>query len=327
MAPLAALVLLLVRAAAGCGGDETADPPALAADDAASQPRDDASDPITEPEGGTTVDVGQPTFCTGIVFYSSFDQAAIAEIGAGPTRPDGGISFADGRYAEAVSLVAGDAGAMAVFYDREDAGPDAAPTTPIIYPEQEGTLAYWYRRTAPITSTFACHVRPFGASNSALGIVIAKQGSQFGLWTNLGGQPVLTFSEEQLAPFMRGTDFDHIAMAWRTGDADAGKASLARLAINGGLGEIVADGGYDAEAVVAADASPDDAGNPRFPYRAESTTPFPGGSLRTLRIGGVASTAPQGSFDDLAIWNRVLSFEEIAELYESGSDLRSVCGL
>ncbi len=96
------------------------------------------------------------------------------------------------------------------------------------------------------------------------------------------------------------------------------------------LGEVFGDSGVDAAAYLAQTA--DDAGNLLVPFRAEKAPPtfalapnYP--PLATLRLGGVLATAPLGEMDDFAVWHRVLSFEEIAELDKRNESIGVACKL
>ena len=69
-----------------------------------------------------------------------------------------------------------------------------------------------------------------------------------------------------------------------------------------------------------------------MPFRAEKAPPtfalapnYP--PLATLRLGGVLATAPLGEMDDFAVWDRVLSFEEIADLYKRNESIGAACKL
>jgi hypothetical protein len=42
---------------------------------------------------------------------------------------------------------------------------------------------------------------------------------------------------------------------------------------------------------------------------------------------GAGSNVPDGTLDDLAVWNRVLSFDEAAAIYSAGKAIGDVCGL
>lgn len=272
-----------------------------------------------------------PSFCRGIVLRVSFDRGIVPDEGGGRVRPDTGVRLAEGKFERGVELTnTTDGGAPAVFFDRASAdagdgggdGGDAGPP-PVVYPEREGSVAYWYRRTAPSArSVLESHVRPLGRGRP--GLVMARENDDFGLFTDLSGPPVLVLSVTELAPYLRAGGFDHVAYAWRASDADAGVRSLARLAVNGGLGAVLADAGADAAA--PSDAGPSDAGELRLPYRAETARPHGvAGLLDTLRLGGVPGTAPQGVFDDFVVWDRALSFDEMAAVFRAGVDVGTAC--
>lgn len=324
--------VVALRAGAACS-DPAEDPPPLRMEGG---PGIDPVGSDSDAQDGAKVDAGPPTYCAGIVTYVSFDEGGRAEVGGGVARiegPDAAVPLASGRFGNAAALRgAVDGGGIAsIFFDRRDAGDggdggaDEAGSA-MIYPEAEGTLAFWYRQT-DLSTNFRSFIRPYGLGSSRAGLTVASENGQFGLWGDLGGQALLTFAEADIAPFLRGSDFDHYAYAWKRANPDAGQPPFASLILNGGLGEVFADGGFDAAAY--ADAAPDDAGNLFVPYRARTTRTWPVslGQLVTLRVGGVVGTAPQGSFDELAIWNRVLSLEELAELYKSTLSLRDACHL
>lgn len=319
-----ALVLFcasLLGAAAGlaaCGDDAPDDAPTADGRDAAPSPVDDAARPSLDAQPPPPS--APPTFCDGIIFHASFDEGVEADLGGGVTRDAGGVSLVPGRFGSGLSLVDTARQGALVFYDRGDGG------VPPIYAETEGTLAYWYKRTAEGTGQRS-HVRPLGGGTAAAGLVVASVGGTFGLWTDLGGDRVLAFSEADLSPFVRGADFDHFAFGWKRGDVDAGASPLARMVVNGGAGDPIGDASVDAAQF--ADATPDDAGNLRVPYRAQTSAPWEDrlSPFSTLRLGGVTSTSAQGVFDDLTLWNRVLTFEEVGALYRGGASVRALCKL
>jgi hypothetical protein len=134
----------------------------------------------------------------------------------------------------------------------------------------------------------------------------------------------MVLDDRTLAPFLRASDFNHYVVGWKAA-VDAGSSALAVVAVNGGLGMVLGDAGADA----SVDASVDDAGNVTAPYYRRGTVapwpnyPPPG----TLRLGGAPATYPRGAMDDFALWNRVLSAAEIAELYESPTSIKLRCQL
>jgi len=195
-----------------------------------------------------------------------------------------------------------------------------------VYSQAQGTIAFWFRRVVAQSNPNVAYVRP--ATNvpvtRSAGLNLARTANAFGLFEELGGQPVLVFNAAVVRQFLRDVEFDHYAHAWRKG-TDAGQDFLAMLALNGGSGEIFGDAGLDAARF---DAQPDDAGNVRAPYRGVSTVPWgPYAPLVAVRIGGTFATAPDGDMDDFAIWSRVLSFDEIAELYGRNEPIGVTCSI
>jgi hypothetical protein len=326
------LVTALASRAVACGGG-----------DGAAMPGD--SDAAAE-EGGTTGETGAgdapalpdqdaagvdatppppPTYCNGIVLYASFDQGIAPDLGDAGTRSFGSVGSTTGHFGGALSLVVDGGGAggtdgAVVFYDRDEAG------TATVYPQAEGTLAFWFRKVAP-TSAASVLYRPL--ANPVLltpgGLVLSDFNARFGLYADLGGAPVLVFDDAVIQPFLRSGDYNHFATSWREAN-DGGQGALARMVLNGGDGEVFADGGGDAASY--GDGAPDDAGNVRVPYRGQTTALWPRyAPLGTLRLGGTSLTTPQGVMDDLVIWNRVLGVDEISALYRSQAAVSVTCKL
>ena len=114
-----------------------------------------------------------------------------------------------------------------------------------------------------------------------------------------------TFDVANAAPFLRTNDYNHYFASWRQGTAPT-----AFIALNGGLGAVL---GTPTDAVYP-DAGTN--GELRVPYRGFTSLPWiPGAEPTGLRLGGPGNNAPEGFYDDLVIWNRVVSFEELAALY------------
>jgi hypothetical protein len=273
-------------------------------------------------DGGTSADSSPPpppSFCNGVVFYASFDNGAAPEFGGGLTRAVGRVDASTGQFGGGLSLIADNGpDGSAVFFDRVDGGA-------VIYPQAEGSIAFWFRPSGP-RPAYQSMVRPLSRINPATagGLILAQTNGQFGLWRDLGSGPVLIFPVSEVEPFLRGAGFDHYAEAWRA-RTDAG-GSFAVLAINGGTGEVFGDASVDAAGDLA--ETPDDAGNLMVPFRAQTTKAWPNyPPLASLRLGGARTTAPQGDFDDFAVWDRVLSFAEIEEIYRRGESIGVACKL
>jgi hypothetical protein len=306
----------------GCGGDNQ--PSATSGADGGSGDLEGGGGPSDEAGGDDApapdVPTAPPSYCTGLVFYASFDNALAADYGGGPTTVAGGASRAQGRFGDGVSL-ASDAGGLdggaAVYFQRDDAG------TAVIYPQSEGSIAFWFRVTGT-PGLNAVFYRPLAASLlTTAGLVLGDIGGFVGLFRDVGTGPVLYFPASRVAPYLRDGDYNHYFAAWHARD-DAGAGARAYMVLNGGLGEVLRDASVDAAEY--ADASPDDAGNLGIPYRAQSSSPWgPYPTLAALRVGGTTATVPQGTMDDVAVWNRVLSYDEVANLYRSQRPVGAVC--
>lgn len=327
---VAAAAVALLRVVAACSDDESAGPPPLLDDAGADGPNGSSTSPSRD--GGGSPDAAPlPSFCDGIVFYASYDEGIEAEQGGGYARPgrgvipvaDAGIALDAGRFGGGAVLEPSGS-ASSILYD-QDAGDAAPPASAFAYPLRVGSVAFWFKRTAPPPSSYLSFIRPY-SSGGPSGAVISVSKGQLGIWRDLSNGPILIVRETSMRPFIRGADFDHYAFAWRSVGADAG-TPIARLAINGGTGEVLFDAGADASSTP--DASPDDAGNISTPYRAQRVGPFVMNelSLTRMRVGGTAATTPGGVIDDLVAWDRLLDFDEMEALYESSKagSIRSVC--
>lgn len=310
------------------GGDETeAGLGEAGAGDDGSNSVQPGNDSGSNPPGPDAAPPPPPSYCSGITFYASFDNGTAADLGAAAARATGSAGSSPGHFGEALSVVV-DAGAdgAAVFYDQADSGKDGGDD---IYSVKEGTIAYWFRRDGARLGPVSAYVRPLVSATilTAAGPAIEDQSNMFGLARDLGSTPILFLSRGPMAPYLHAADFDHFAAGWRQG-IDGGDG-LALVAINGGLGEVLADAGPDSSGLGPFDASPDDAGNVSLPYLVErvvALAPF-AGPFGTLRLGGTSVTSPDGLFDDFAVWNRVLSLDEIGELYRRQESIRDACKL
>lgn len=271
-----------------------------------------------------------PSFCDGLVLVASFDVTPAPELGAVDVVSHGASKLvADGRFGNALELAAdaGDDEAGAAVYFANRAG--GAP----VFPDAEGTLAMWVRRYDQVLPIQGARVyyRPVGALPPAAltpsGPTLAEYDTKFGL---LDARPdrtrdLLTFSLPEARRYLRPNAPNHFVTAWRRGDASG---PTAYLVINGGTGERFDDAGPDATDPYA-DASPNEAGALLVPYRGYTSAPWDyDASTSALRLSGpqVSSTL-QGIVDDVAVWNRVLSLEEMEATYRSGRAIGEVCPL
>ena len=268
-----------------------------------------------------------PSYCAGLVLYASFDAQLRADLGGGEPLALGSARLtATARFGGGLDLVADASdpdGSAALYFVRPDGG--AA-----VFPDDEGTLSMWVRGS--ITDGTPVFYRSVGSLPPdplvAAGLTLVSTGGQFGLVHTPPSSAVRnihTFPVSAFRPYLRQGEFNHFATAWRRGDA-SGPTAL--LAINGGLGEILTDAGPDASDAYR-DAAPTDAGSLRVPYRGYSSAKWDyDASSRALRLGApVQDNVPQGTIDDVAVWSRVLSFDEIAATYTSGISIREACRL
>lgn len=320
LAYLGLACLAVIGAIAACDVD----------DDAGSPPTDAASNrPDARDSAAPAVDahVVLPSFCNGIVLYASFDTGAAPQLGAGEPRLLGTArQLPTGRFGGGLGLVGevSDDDGAALYFVRPDGGEP-------VFPENEGTLAMWIRGN--ITEGQPVYYRPVGSlppeTLVSAGLSLVTTGGRFGLASSRPGLPlelVHAFPVATVRPYLREDDFNHVATSWRRGDA---AGPTAYLTINGGQGQsFVKDAGADA-ADPYADAGPNDAGTLAVPYRGYSSTKWDyEGSAVALRLGAPnLLNAPDATIDDTAVWDRVLSFDEVAAVYKAGVSIREACHL
>lgn len=316
------LATLVGRFAVACSGN--GDAPAMPVADGPN-PEEDGSANLD----GSAADVAPllPSFCNGIVLYASFDSTLTPELGT--TQPVvGGFARLTpaGHFGGGLEL-RDDAGLLdggaALYLVRVDGGPP-------VFPESQGTLSIWYSGipTAAMPVLYRPVVALPPAPLETAGLALAGFPPFFGLVHQPpgGGQTnILAFQKTSVRPYLDDVDFNHFVTAWRRGDA--GGAPTAMMALNGGLGKIF-DAGPDAPDY--SDASPTEAGALLVPYRGYASTTWDydaSVSPIALRIGGTSVNAPQGIADDLAVWDRVLSFDEMAAMYDAKQPIAAVCHL
>lgn len=211
-----------------------------------------------------------------------------------------------------------------LFYMRPDGGQ-------AVFPDDEGTISLWYRGPVLASNLTSVFYRPIASdpnAPTAIGtglMLLQRSDGTFGLVTMPPGgltQDILMFPKSRVRPFLRDGEYNQFVAGWRKGVSNV---PTALLALNGGLGKLY-DAGPDAETY--ADAAPNDAGDLLVPFRGYATKKWiSDASTESLRFGAAAANAPQGVIDDVAVWNRVLSFEEIAAVYEVNAPLWQVCKL
>ena len=303
-------------------GDRT-----LGSIDASAGPGDgSATDGAVVPDDGSSapdapVVVTPPSFCDGILFYASFDAKLTGDRGGESTLSLGGVTrTAEGKFGGALSLVR-DAGSPATgaahYFLASDAGNP--------WPEDIGSISLWYR-AVPGASPNPVLYRPVAtlppAPLQTAGLVFFLDINNRGGLHEGAADPVLTFALAETAPYLRPGDYNHWFAGWRKPDGGAGGDPTAYIAVNGGLGVDYADSGASYP-----DAA-DDAGELAVPYRGFTRRPWTSqGPAVGIRFGGSGGNSPDGTIDDVAIWSRVLSFDEVAAVYQAGQALGDVCEL
>lgn len=334
--PLVALLAVVGRAVIACGDDSSGStnglPPAEAG--GGGEPVGPGTD---ETDGAPK---GPPTYCAGIVFLASFDASFTSERGVTTALSRGNAGLVPtGKFGGSVALTnpdGGDGGGAAVYYRSEDGGAFPWPAS--------GTISYWYRGSAlhQQPSAGPVFVRALGSNaDEAIvpgGLVVTRMGAQgFGVFesTQSTTRQAVTVPAADIWPFVKESEFNHFAVGWRevTGNDPDAPRSWARLAVNGGIGEVMtppptpADAGSVApDGGAAGDAGGEDGGT-FSPYRVERPYEWSATPKATFRVGGTALSAPQGEIDDVVMWDRMLSFDEIAEVYRAGASVAAVCGL
>jgi len=326
LAAATVVAVATLRAFAACGGNDGAS--VAGEDDAASLPERNIDDPDATGGGGDTDGtISQPpAFCDGIVFYASLDKSYAPERGNTPGTPFGGAALVpSGKFAGSASLPldgsAGD-GSAVYWYTPPDGG---VPW----FLNEKGTVSLWYRGPAlddnvgsPVFWRVTDSIPPQPVVGGGVAFVLFA--GQFGIFDtppNAGQVALLTFPRTSVLPYVQPGAFNHFVTGWMRGD---GGGPSALLAINGGKGTTYGDAGPDPYA----DASPNDAGDLLVPYRAYRSRRWDSdASALAFRIGGTTSSAPDGETDDVAVWNRVLSFDEVSAVYSANAPIGDVCKL
>lgn len=250
----------------------------------------------TDASRDTSVETSaRPSFCNGLVLYARFDGSLVTAQGLDPDQPPA-TSFDAGKYGGA-ALLSGANGAL--YYRQGDGG--------FRYPRPgEGTIAMWLRplwtwpsstdrilwkalpdRTTGLAPTVTPHLR--SDVNDAF----------FGS-TNTGpdgGTVSAGATFDELVPYWRDKEWNHLAETWSQ------SAPTLTFTLNGASGD------------------------PSVTHR-ETSAPWLAGTstFAFLRVASnIAST--DAFYDDLALWERALSLEEIRALYAANAPLGDVCGL
>ena len=133
-----------------------------------------------------------------------------------------------------------------------------------------------------------------------------------------------------LSSFAMKTLFVPATVSGEPGTKNVGATAAtptAVMMINGGTGKIYGDAAADAPSY--ADAQPNEAGDLLVPYRASRARGWDMSDASPLafRLGGTGSSAAEGEIDDVAVWNRLLSFSEMEALYAAKTSIGETCKL
>jgi hypothetical protein len=280
------------------------------------------------PDGSTNPDGGPgtpPAFCAGIVFYASLDSFDADKSGGTYPIVQGGVKAeANGKFGPSVVLRndALDAGAS-LYYARPDSGA-------FVFPKTQGSVSLWYKPdqlnpptgTSPVVYRWVGSLPP--APLEATDLLLVALSNRFGIVNSTGGTTdMLTFTYPAIRPYLKRDAFNHYVTAWRT----PGAGPTAYMALNGGTGERFDDAGGAADPYT--DAAVNDAGDLLVPYRGYTSKSWTPSAIQAaaFRLGGTGTSAAEGNIDDIAIWDRVLSFDEMAAIYKAGAAIGAVCKL
>jgi hypothetical protein len=239
-----------------------------------------------------TSDSGLPTFCSGITFYAPFDGALASKAGESPESPPT-LPFADaGKFGQAVDLTGG-VSFSTLYYP-------AAFNTTVIYSAARGTFALWIKPTwsQPCSSDHALIKPKVDRMNLAVGggpqITCGPGTGTLGAVVNEGdggtvqaGLPLATVST-----VWNAADWNHLVATW-----DQALPQLTFDLNGGGVGA-----------------------------HAENTNKWVPGepTVNYVRLGST-STLPQALYDEVVIWDRVLSPTEITAVHALTVALGTAC--
>ena len=286
------------------GGDGGKDGSSTKRDASKSDPKDSGD---TEPD---------TDFCDGIILYASFDGKLTGDVGGESTASRGAVSTSpNGKFGGALALVgnnsAVDSPGAAHFFLASNAGNPWSETV--------GSLAVWFRASQEYSADKAPVLyRPMASLPDeplkTAGLAFYLQNDRttgFFEKSSTSIAPVFVFNTAAVAPFLRKDDYNHFFTAWNQDGSPT-----AMFAINGGQGTVF-DG-----------SSPGTFPEGEAPYRATTTKLWASeGPPVGLRLGGSGTNSPQGTFDDLVVWNRVLTFEQAAAVFKAGKSVGEVCDL
>ena len=270
----------------------------------------------------TTPPPTAPTWCAGIVLYASFDGRLTGDRGWSHAETLGTIANAPtAKFGGGASLTHdGNGAALFLLTDATNAWPDDVGSLAVWYKQAPGTVWGTTPQSAPVLYRPVGTVPPAALQTAGLAFYLFFDGTaSTGLFelSNQNQQEVLTVPQGSMAPYLRANDFNHYFTAWRR----TGGGPTAYFAVNGGSGIEVASG--------TADPQPPDSGTEQLSgFKAFTSAPWSSeGPAIALRLGGPPENSPDGVFDDLVVWNRVLSFEEAASVFASTTAVGAACRL
>jgi hypothetical protein len=244
------------------------------------------------PQKDGSADANPPTYCGGIVFYARFDGALTTAEGVEAEAPLPPVTFGAGKFGKAVLLSGTSAG---VFY------PVGGGLT---YPAAEGTVAMWvnpswtYPSTKDRTFFKAPANRDYVNTNNGGPELGARDGQRdLGLYTHnaVGSMTTAMIPKPDVEPVWKDLGWNHLVAAWRL--APSYLAVSLNGATSGAVGHVTSTAAWTAQAPAA-----------------------------YMRVGSDVGT-PDASFDDVAVWNRILSEAEVHALYASAVPIGDACGL
>lgn len=318
MRVLRALLPFLAAAPCACAlvadlGDRT-----LGSLDAGTKPSDDDDDDDDDEPPRDGGDPSLPSYCDGIVLYASYEAQIGGDVGGTNPAIIGGVRLApgEGKFGQGLAMTDNATGnGAALYYVGSD-----------VWPAERGSIAMWFKES-PGGSQAPTLYRPVGTIPSPqTGTTLVPSGLGYYLHNDNGDvaglvesnqSPVLMYPTSSVDPFLRPGDFNHFFAAWQRGGTPT-----AFSAVNGGTGEAFGD-------TTGIDTPTEPTGGElRNPFRGYTSEPWdPGAAPAGLRIGGIQTNSPEGVVDDLVVWDRIVSFEELAALYASGKPVGETCKL
>jgi hypothetical protein len=289
------VAVIALASAAACNaltgvGDLTTAPA-----DASDAVPDAASESSTGDDGGHVEEAGpdvkppRPSYCTGIVFYARLDGDLKTSSREDVTPPRPNETYDAGKYDGSV-LVTTPNGAA---YWATDGG--------FVYPQSAGTMALWFRPNWAFPSASQRNLgkpvldQSTGANTCGPALEITSAGVGISNTNSGGAATVAGIATADAGASWVDRGWNHLAGTWHLSPPKL------TFTLNGG-----GDGGA-IHAESTATWAPQFAGTVAF-FRLDSPT-FPN----------------DGYFDDVAIWSRELTVDEIAAIYASPIPIGDAC--